>query len=159
MFGADLWVHWLHLMAAVIWAGGMICTSLVVQPALRRELEPAARLAVYREIGRRFNGVLWATWGMLLGTGLWKLWGLRATPSVFFGPFGRILAVKVLMVSGMAVLSLLHTYRWGPRMIEAGPGHPEYGALVGKMAFWGKVNLALLAAIVFCAALLRFNPW
>lgn len=159
MLGVDLWIHWLHLMAAILWVGSVLFAALVVQPVLRRCLEPEARLAVYREIGRRFTPLQWGAWAVLLATGLAKLRGLRATPDVFYGPFGRILAVKLALVGVMAVLSLLHTYRWGPRLIEAGPGHPEYPRMVSRMALWGKVNLLLLSLIVFCAALLRYNPW
>lgn len=146
-------------MAAILWVGGNLFTSLVVQPVLRAQLAPRDRLAVYREVGRRFTPLLWGTWALLAGTGFWKLWALRGAPDVFYGPFGRILAVKLALVLAMAVLSLLHTYRWGPRLVELGPGHPEYGALVSRMSLWGAVNLALLAAIVFCAVLLRYNPW
>lgn len=158
MLSADLWVHWLHLMAAIVWVGGMVFTSLVVQPALR-QAAPGLRLALYKEIGRRYTPVQWGTWGVLIATGAFKLWGLRATPEVFWGPFGRILAVKLALVAAMAVLSLLHACRWGPRLVETGPGHPDYPALASRAAFWGKVNLLLLAAIVFCAAMLRYNPW
>lgn len=157
--GTDLLIHWLHLMAAILWVGGVMCTALVVQPVLRRQLAPEDRLDVYREIGRRFSLIQWGSWAVLIATGGAKLWGLRTTPEVFHGPFGRILAVKLVLILFMAVLSLLHSYRWGPRLIEIGPGHAEYGALSRRMAFWGAVNLGFLAAIVFCAALLRFNPW
>lgn len=150
-------VHWLHLMAAILWVGGTLFTSLVVQPALRAQLPESERMAVYREMGVRLTQVQWWTWGVLAATGGWKLWSLRETPDVFLGPFGRILAVKLTLVAAMAALSLIHAIVWGPALVS-GPAE-ERAALVRRAAFWGKVNALLMIAIVFCAALLRFNPW
>lgn len=155
----DVVLHWLHLLAAALWVGGNLAVALVVQPALRASLEPRARLSVYREVGRRFSVLQWSSWAVLLATGLFKLWGLRATPDVFYGPFGRILAVKLCLVGAMGVLSLLHAYRWGPRLLRLTPGEPAYAAVAATMAFWGRVNAGLLVLIVGAASLLRFNPW
>ena len=157
MFWGDAVIHWLHLMAAVIWVGGTLFTSLVVQPVLRAQLSDSARMSVYREVGRRLTKVQWWTWGILAATGGWKLWSLRTTPDVFFGSFGRILAVKLTLVAAMVTLSLIHTLVWGPALVAGAAA--DRAALVRRAAFWGKVNGSLMIAIVFCAALLRFNPW
>ena len=155
----DATVHWLHLMAAILWVGGTLFTSLAIHPVLRAQLGEKERLAVYEALGRRLNAVQWWTWGVLLATGLWKLWGLRSTPEVFLGPFGRILAVKLTLVAAMVALSLIHSLSWGPALTRGGLSAAARAALARRAAFWGKINAALMLAIVFCAALLRFNPW
>lgn len=152
-------IHWLHLTGAILWVGGALFTSLVVHPVLRRRLEEGHRMAVYAELGRRLTIVQWATWSLLLATGLYKLWELRTTPDVFLGPFGAVLAVKLSFVSGMVVLSLIHARSWGPAMAGGRLPPAERAALARRAAFWGKVNGGLMLAIVFCAALLRFNPF
>lgn len=152
-------IHWAHLLAAILWVGGTLATSLVVQPVLRRHLTEAQRGAVYGELGRRLTSLQWWTWGVLLATGGHKLWELRGTPEVFFGPFGRVLAVKLSLVAAMGVLSLIHARSWGPALAGGGLEPAARAALARKAAFWGKVNGALMAAIVLCAALLRFNPF
>jgi uncharacterized membrane protein len=159
MSWTDSFVHWLHLMAAVLWVGGTLATSLVVHPVLRGRLGDPQRAAVYAELGRRLSRLQWGTWTVLLGTGLWKLWGLRHAPEVFSGPFGRVLAVKLLLVAGMVELSLLHAQSWGPKLAEGRLEPAARAALARKAAFWGKVNGALMAGIVFCGALLRYNPF
>lgn len=159
MSWTDSFVHWLHLMAAVLWVGGTLATSLVVHPVLRGRLSGAERAAVYGELGRRLSRLQWGTWTTLLATGLWKLWGLRQTPDVFFGTFGRVLAVKLALVAAMVWLSLLHARSWGPALADARLEPAARAALARKAALWGKVNGALMAGIVFCAALLRFNPF
>lgn len=97
----DAAVHWLHLMAAIIWVGGTLFTSIVVQPALRAAFAEDRRFAVYADIGRRLSVVQWTAWSLLLATGLWKLLGIRTTPEIFFGPFGKILAAKFALVAVM----------------------------------------------------------
>ncbi len=144
-------------MAAIVWVGSMIFTSLVVQPVLRQLLPTEQRLAVYQEIGRRYRPVQWGSWSVLLATGGQKLWRLRGAPEAFRGGFGRVLGVKLALVLAMGVLSLLHAYRWGPELVRMGPRHPGYRAAAARMAFWGAVNLGLLGAIVLCGALLRFG--
>lgn len=159
MSWGDAAVHWLHLTAAILWVGGTLFTSLVIHPVLRASVPEAQRLAVYREVGRRLTVVQWATWGVLLATGLYKLHALRDTPEIFFGAWGRILAVKLVLVAAMVALSLVHSVFWGPALVRAGGTPAERAALARRAAFWGRINGLLMLAIVFCAALLRFNPW
>jgi putative copper export protein len=159
MAWVDVFAHWLHLTAAIVWVGGTLFTSLVVQPVLRAELSDDRRFVVYAGIGRRLSVVQWTTWSVLLATGLWKLWGVRATPEVFHGPFGRILGVKLALVAVMVGLSLAHSLSWGPALIQGKLAPAQRGVIARRMAFWGRVNALVLLAIVFCAVLLRYNPW
>ena len=82
----NLWAHWLHLMAAIIWVGGTFTISLAVQPVLRTFLNDQARFNVYREIGSRFKIVMWSCWTILFLTGVFKLWVVRDEPTLFLGP-------------------------------------------------------------------------
>jgi len=156
---SDAAVHWLHLMAAILWIGGTLAVSLVVHPVLRAELPDDARRGVYRELGRRFTKLQWWTWTVLAATGGLKLWSIRRAPEVFLGPFGKVLAVKLTLVAGMAALSLIHALVWGPALVSRASASAERAALARRAAFWGKVNGLLMIGIVFCAALLRYNPW
>lgn len=155
----DAIVHWVHLLAAVIWVGGTLFTSLVVQPVLRAALTEDRRFAVYAGMGRRLSVVQWATWSALLATGLWKLWGVSAAPELFYGPFGRILAVKLSLVAVMVALSLAHSMSWGPALTRGTLAPPARAALARRVAFWGKINGVVMLTIIFCAVMLRYNPW
>ena len=159
MLWTDAIVHWLHLTAAIIWVGGTLFTSIVVQPVLRASLTEDRRLAVYAEMGRRLSAVQWTTWSVLLLTGLYKLWGVHETPEVFYGPFGRILTVKLSFVAVMVALSLVHSLSWGPALTHGGLAPAARAALGRRAAFWGRINGLVMLAIVFCAVMLRYNPW
>lgn len=150
--------HWLHLTAAILWVGGTLAVSLVVHPVLRAAVPEGQRLDVYRQVGARFARLQWACWAVLGATGGWKLWELRTAPAVFRGAFGRVLAVKLVLVAAMVALSLIHSQIWGPAILAAGTP-AERAALGRRAAVWGKVNGGLMLAIVFCAVMLRYRPW
>ena len=83
----DTFIHWLHLMAAILWVGGTFAMSLAVQPILRKFLKDSARFEIYREIGARFKIVMWGCWTTLLLTGLYSS-GKSAKLPKFFGDLG-----------------------------------------------------------------------
>lgn len=112
----------LHLLAALLWLGGMFFLGVVGAPVLRK-LEPAAlRARLFHELGLRFRTVGWISLGVLVATGLWILHMrgvLRAdvlTDSTWWAtPFGRALFWKLMAVVAMVVVSALHDFVFGPR--------------------------------------------
>jgi uncharacterized membrane protein len=146
-------------MAAIIWIGGMIFASLVLQPVLRKALSPEIRMPIYQDMGKRFKTIQLTSLGILLATGVFKLWGFKDKPEIFFSPFGAILAIKLTLVACVIFLTGLHSYAWGPRLVALAhqAQDVEYRTVMGKLVFWGRINLALSVAVIFCAALLRFN--
>ena len=157
----DSFIHWLHLMAAVTWIGGMIFTSFVLQPVMRVLLKPQERMPLYYEMGKKFKVIQFVCLLVLLATGLQKLWQLRDSPAIFHSSFGNILAVKLILVLAVLVLSVCHSFIWGPQLtaLRNEPESPIFQQLISKMVFWGRLNMTLAVAIVFCATLLRFNPF
>ncbi|MBI4055463.1 MAG: DUF4149 domain-containing protein [Elusimicrobia bacterium] len=155
----DALIHWLHVMAAVVWVGSMIFTSLVLQPIFRKTLAPEVRMPIYHEMSRRYRWVQWICLAVLFATGIEKLWGLRHVPEVFHSPFGRVLGVKLFFVLCVIVLSYLHSYVWGPRLtvLSREAGSQAFHALTNKLIFWGRINLVLSIGVVFLAVLLRFS--
>ena len=61
-----------HLLAAIVWVGGMLFLALVVVPATRR-LPAVERASLFDLVGRRFRAVGWACVALLLATGLVNL--------------------------------------------------------------------------------------
>lgn len=129
----------LHLLGAVVWIGGMLFLGLVLAPVLRHR-PPAERAALASAVGRRFLRIAWPTLGVLLLTGsiLWALRGFHLT---------LVLIAKLALVAVILILSLLHDFLLGPRLVaqlERG-GHGEETLLLRR-------RLALLARLnVLCA--------
>lgn len=157
----DAFLHWLHLMAAIIWIGGMIFAAIILQPVMRKSLTPEVRMPIYHDIGKRFKLIQLICLGVLIGTGLQKLWSLRTTPDIFYSTFGAILGVKLTLVICVIALTVFHSYVWGPKLtaLSQSSQGSEYQRTMQTLVLWGRVNLTLSLAIIFCASLLRFSPF
>ncbi len=62
----------LHILAAIVWIGGMFFAVLVLRPAAG-PLEPPERLALWRRVFARFFPWVWLSLVVLLGTGNWMI--------------------------------------------------------------------------------------
>lgn len=65
----------LHLLAAVVWVGGMFFAYLVLRPA-SGALEPVLRLPLWRQTLRRFFFWVWLSVILLPVTGYWLIFGV-----------------------------------------------------------------------------------
>lgn len=95
----------LHLLAAVIWVGGMFFAYIVLRPAAAQLLEPPLRLKLWTEVFKRFFPWVWVAVLILLATGLWMV----------FGALGGMAAVgmsvhTMLLLGLVMMLIFLHIY-------------------------------------------------
>ncbi len=158
------WVVFVHILAALVWVGGMWFLALVLVPALRRE-SPDRRAALLEAVGRRFRTVGWVAIAVLLITGVWNVanrgfgWDVFTTS----GRFGHILAGKLALVVVILALSALHDFRIGPASTRARRegGDPRRAEALRRAASWiGRVNALLTLIVIWLAvALVRGLPW
>lgn len=153
-------VHFLHLLGAIAWVGGMLFTSGVAAPVLRKRLGPADRLAVIEDVGRRFRVVEGVAWTLLLGSGIWKIASVWATRD-WSDAFWRVWVVKMVVVGIVVALALLHGFVWGPALTRSriGGSPLETGRLTRRVIFWARLEVAGAVLVVFLGALLRMNPF
>ena len=142
-----------HVLAAVVWLGGVFFFALVGAPVLRRVDPPELRRALFDALGRRFRVVGWVTVAILLGSGtlLLQLRGWLAPAldgSLWPTPAGRLLGWKLAAVAGMIVTTAVHDFLLGPRAGRAGPGAE---ALRRRSARWARAG-ALLGLVALLAA-------
>src|SRR3989304_4319803 len=130
----------LHLLAAVVWAGGMISFTLVIMPALRQGLSPPQRQEWIRIIGRRYRVVGWGSIVILIVTGSLMAWNQGV---VWDSGFGRVLSLKLALVGVMLVLTSLHDFVLGPRAART-------ENLRGVVLWLARVNLLVVIAIILC---------
>ncbi|MBI4409663.1 MAG: CopD family protein [Gemmatimonadetes bacterium] len=148
----------LHLLAALLWLGGLFFLALVGAPVLRRVEPPALRAELFKRLGERFRLVGWIALAVLLATGTANLHfrGLLSTEvlgsAAFWAtPYGRALAWKLGAVGGMLVIQALHDFRWGPAAGRAVPDSPEALRLRGRAAWLARMS-ALLGLVIAIAA-------
>lgn len=140
----------LHLLAVVVWLGGMLFLGLVITPALR-DRPPAERAILLHVVGRRFLKIAWAALAILLVTGpaLWAFRGFVLTPAM---------SAKLALVAVILLLSLLHDFLLGPRLVaqlQKGGEGKETLRLRHRVALLARLNVLLAIAVVILGVALR----
>jgi len=106
---------WLHLLAAVVWIGGMVFLSLVLVPVLKREPFAVQRGALIRAAALRFRVMVWISIGLLLTTGpllaMRRGWSLGEADG-----WPAVLIVKLALVGILLMLTVAHDFFIGPRV-------------------------------------------
>ncbi|MBI2165041.1 MAG: CopD family protein [Chloroflexi bacterium] len=156
---------YLHLMAAVVWLGGLLFIAMVLVPIARGTTEPpgvAARLLSVA--ARRFRIIGWAALLVLVGTGVWNLLARGVSPLEVFtggGWFIQTLRVKGALVTAVLALSALHDFLVGPRLarrLEALRGPPAADSSIARrrrvVSWLARLNMLLALAIAALGALL-----
>ena len=123
----------LHVLAAMLWLGGMFFLGIVGAPVLRHVEPPALRQRLFNGLGRRFRTVGWITVGVLLVTGVinlryrgWLHWeGVLNSPAFWRTTTGTALGVKLVFVSLMLGVEAYHDFVVGPRAGRLEPGSTE----------------------------------
>jgi uncharacterized membrane protein len=88
----------LHLMATVIWVGGMFFAYMALRPALSI-FEPPDRLTLWARVFARFFPWVWGSVAVLLGTGYGVLFG-------YFGGFGDA-GLYIHLMHGIGLVMML----------------------------------------------------
>lgn len=149
----------LHVLAAMLWLGGMFFLGIVGAPVLRA-IEPASlRQRLFGELGRRFRFVGWWAIAVLVATGGinlyfrgWLHWrGVLGSREFWSTSVGHALSIKLLTVSLMVAISAVHDFVDGPRAGQAVPGSPEALRLLRRAALLARAN-ALLGVLLVAAA-------
>src|SRR5512144_2430190 len=66
--------YWLHMLATIIWVGGLALMALVVWPGARAVLGPGPDLAqLISRLQRRFYPLAWTSLAVLIATGLTQM--------------------------------------------------------------------------------------
>ncbi|MDI3317792.1 MAG: copper resistance protein CopD [Bacillota bacterium] len=149
------WVLFLHLAAAIFWIGEMLTLSLILVPASRKLGGAAERARLFQAVGRLSRPWMLGALAVLIATGLGNLAfrGVGGTellaPSFYASGFGRLLGLKLGLVTVILLLTLLHD-RVSLRSAGGLPAAPgDAGAAwPSRLSAWlGRLNLlASLAA-------------
>ena len=152
----NLVAQWLHLLAAGVWAGGLVWLLAGLLSHSRKPSHPGAatRDATVDRVTavRRFSRLALPVVGVLAVTGLNRALDLTGGWSGLTRTgFGRILDLKVLLFAGLLVLAARNRYRLLPAL--TGP-QGRLGALRRSVT----AEIGLVAAVLLAAALLTQLP-
>jgi copper resistance protein D len=147
-----------HVLAAMLWLGGMFFLAAVGAPVLRRVEPPSLRADLFRQLGEQFRLVGWGAIAVLVATGIVNLHyrGLLSAKlwadARFWGtPLGTALGWKVGAVAVMIAVSGYHDFIAGPRASREVPGSPAAIAARRRAAWLARIN-AVVGVILVIAA-------
>ena len=148
-----------HVLAALLWLGGMFFLGLVGAPVLRAVEPPALRQRLFHQLGLRFRAVGWSAIAVLVVTGVALLhargllrWSGVFGSAAFWGTgLGVALAAKLAAVTVMVVVSLVHDFLLGPAAGRATPDSALAIRLRRRAALLARVN-ALVGLLLVAAA-------
>jgi uncharacterized membrane protein len=134
----------LHVLAVVLWVGGMAFALFILRPGLAA-LPPPQRLAVLARVFARFLPVVGAAVLVIVVTGAWlvlQYGGLRNAP---WGVHAMI-AIGLVMIAVYAWVAV----RLNPRLQAAvrTADWPAGGAAAESMRRWILLNLALGVVVI-----------
>lgn len=140
----------LHVLAALVWVGGMFFAWLILRPAAVAALEGPARLRLWVEVFQRFFVWVWIAIAVLAISGIAML-HLR------FGGFDAAPRyVQVMMGGGIAMIALFIRVQslLLPELRKAVQAQdwPTGAAVLGKIRRLVGINLLLGTAVVLVAS-------
>lgn len=154
--------YWLHLIATVVWIGGLALMALVVTPGLARSLEDDSRLAdVLAELRRRFVPLANLSLAVLVVTGMLQMVSnpnysglLRLTNT-----WTRAILLKHVSVGAMVVLGAYMQWSLNPAVERARLlasrqiDEAQLSALHARERWLSRLNLALGVLVLLFTAL------
>ena len=98
----------LHILASVIWVGGMFFAHVVLRPVAAGQLEPPVRLTLWVGVFKRFFPLVFAAIATLLVTGYWMVLS-------FFGGFDAVgLHVHIMIWTGYVMMLIFFHVFFAP---------------------------------------------
>jgi copper transport protein len=152
----NLLAQWLHLLAAGVWAGGLVwlLAGLMSHSRKRSQPEATTRDATEDRVQAvlRFSRLALPVVGVLAATGLNRALDLAGGWSGLLETgFGRILDLKLVLFAGLLVLAARNRYRLLPALARPqGHLHALRRSVTGE--------IGLVAAVLLAAALLTQLP-
>lgn len=142
-------MNFLHLLAAIIWLGGVSFVLIALRPAAAALLSPPQRLPLIAQVLSRFFVLVWLSIGVLLLTGLPMLLsvGMKAAP----------VGWHLMLGIGLLMFALFGHLYFGPfrrlKQAVSASNWPEGGRRVGQIVILALLNLVLgalaIGAVIF----------
>ena len=154
---------WFHILAALVWIGGMVFLALILIPVIREPEHRGLAVSLIHRTGVRFRVVGWACLGLLIVTGTFNVtyrgfgWTDAVSGRLWQGIFGRILALKLGLVVAILLLSAVHDLFIGPRatvLLRANPSSPEAMRFRRGASWIGRITLLLALTVVALGVML-----
>jgi uncharacterized membrane protein len=101
--------YWLHMIATIVWVGGLALMALVVWPGARAALGPGPQLAgLLNRLHRRFTPLAWGSLAVLTATGLTQMAASEHYDGFlrFDNTWALAILLKHVAIGGMVLIGL-----------------------------------------------------
>jgi|ERR1700690_914767 uncharacterized membrane protein len=141
----------LHVLAVVVWVGGMFFAYMALRPVAASVLEPPQRLALWAGVFDRFFPWVWASVVLILASGLYML-------MLFGGLAAPHYALAMLALGVVMILIFGHVYFSPYKKLKravAGQDWKAGGAALGQIRRLIGINLSIGLVTIAVALLGR----
>lgn len=155
--------YWLHMVATVVWIGGLVALVILVLPAARQIMDTGNYALFLEQVQRRLDPLGWMSLAVLLATGLFQL---SASPN-YEGLFNitnrwavsilikHILFFGMIGVSAYLTWGVLPALRRNALLLAKGVETKDGDELRKREALLLRINLVLGILILGLTALAR----
>lgn len=158
-------IYWTHMLATVVWIGGLALLLLLVLPLVSRTLAQEQQVILLERIQTRFDPVIWLCLLLLIATGMFQM---SANPnySGFLAINNRwavAILVKHVLFLGMVGINSVVTWLVLPGLKrvalkrQKGLEAPEQTGLQRQELLLLRINLFLGICILGLTALARIS--
>jgi len=162
-----LWVlslaYALHMLATVIWIGGILYQSLFLLPVISASEEDTANLILLERLRTRFQPAAWLSLAVLVGTGLPQMTtnpnygGLLAIENTW----AQAILLKHIAIAGMIVMAAYQSFILYPKLTRTlimrtrqGDSRPPIES-PGKERLLANLNVLLAIIVLFLTSIAR----
>ncbi|OIR03188.1 copper resistance protein D [mine drainage metagenome] len=140
----------LHLLAVLVWVGGMFFAYVVLRPAAVDILQPPERLRLWDNVFHRFFKWVWGAIGTILATGLYMIYQYGGMAHV--ASYIHVMLLLGLVMMGIYIYVFFGCYvKFNLHVTKE--SWKEAGAILGKIRKLIGLNLAL-GLVTVCVAVL-----
>ncbi len=153
----------LHLLATVVWIGGLLFQSLFLLPALRNNREPGLAVALNERLRSRFQPIAWLSLAVLIGTGLIQMSAHPAYDGFLAieGLWAQAILAKHIAVALMLIVACYQTFILYPQLtrtvlIQRNNDEGQTGSRSMDREKWLlRINSLLSILVLFLTAIAR----
>jgi uncharacterized membrane protein len=158
-------IFWTHMLATVLWIGGLTVLLFVVLPLVNRILPAENRAVLLEQIQRRFDPISWGCLLLLVATGLFQM---SANPNyqgflAINNRWAAAILIKHLLFGVMIIVNAVLTWGVLPGLKrvalkrQKGIDAPEDASLRRRELFLLRLNFVLGVLILGMTALARIS--
>ncbi len=156
----ELFIRWIHLVAAIVWFGGIFFSVSVATPMLRKHFQSVKSIQYTSAIRDRLRHIIRFTIHILLITGAMNLFIVALNTQMEFSQ--GYVVVFIVKLAGVGLMTLCHSLHIAVfnRRLESAVASPNFDAsevakLQRKVDLFGIFTIGVGLVVFACSLYLR----